>query len=109
MLELPASAPLHSSLAGCPYCENFCYDHYLEWRWRRASVVCPAVPRARANFSGGLALARSRIRSRSRSPNLNRNPNPSTNPKPSPNPSPSPSPTLRRDDRGRRPRHPISP
>ena len=76
MLELPASAPLHSSLAGCPYCENFCYDHYLEWRWRRASVVCPAVPRARANFSGGLALARSRIRSRSRSPNLNRNPNP---------------------------------
>ena len=30
MLDLPASAPLHSSLAGCPYCENFCYDHYLE-------------------------------------------------------------------------------
>ena len=29
------------------------YDHYLEWRWRDASLVCPAVPRARANFSGG--------------------------------------------------------
>ena len=54
MLALRADAPLHSSLAGCSYCENFCYDHYLEWRWRDASYVCPAVPRARAEFSGGM-------------------------------------------------------
>ncbi|KAL3929374.1 MAG: hypothetical protein SGPRY_001986 [Prymnesium sp.] len=54
MLDLPADAPLHHSLVGCSYCENFCYDHYLEWRWRNASFLCPAVPRARANFSGGM-------------------------------------------------------
>ena len=64
MLSLPAAAPLHHSLAGCPYCENFCYDHYLEWRWRRASVVCPAVPRARANFSGGMTEVAGALASR---------------------------------------------
>eukprot|EP00966_Prymnesium_polylepis_P144549 3337991-Prymnesium_polylepis.1 len=54
MLALPAGASLHHSLAGCDYCENFCYDHYLEWRWRHASFVCPAVSRVRANFTGGM-------------------------------------------------------
>ncbi len=48
MLRMPAdAATLHASLHGCPHCDNFCYDHYLEWRWRNGSVVCPEVPRAR--------------------------------------------------------------
>ena len=29
MLPLPADAPLHRSLAGCPYCENFCAPRSL--------------------------------------------------------------------------------
>ena len=65
MLALPAAAPLHASLAGCGYCENFCYDHYLEWRWRHASVVCPAVSRSRANFSGGMTERAGVLSSRS--------------------------------------------
>ena len=48
-----AETALHSSLAGCPYCANFCYDHYLEWRWRNASVTCPEVPRSRQYVLGG--------------------------------------------------------
>lgn len=40
----PAAQP---SLDGCAYCEEFCYDHYLEHRWRDASLVCPDVPRSR--------------------------------------------------------------
>ena len=48
MLQMHADAgTLHASLRGCPYCDNFCYDHYLEWRWRNGSIVCPEVPRAR--------------------------------------------------------------
>ena len=48
MLAMPGDArELHETLAGCPYCANFCYDHYLEWRWRESTVVCPEVPRAR--------------------------------------------------------------
>jgi len=48
MLELPGDAKeLHHSLQGCPYCENFCYDHYLERRWRNASFLCPEAPRSR--------------------------------------------------------------
>lgn len=54
MLALPDGAPLHPSLRGCAYCENLCYDHWLEWRWRNALVVCPAKPRAEARFSGGM-------------------------------------------------------
>ena len=54
MLALPESAPLHTSMRGCAYCENLCYDHWLEWRWREAAVVCPAQPRAEAIFSGGM-------------------------------------------------------
>ena len=54
MLALPAGSPLHHSMAGCSWCENFCYDHYLEWRLRHASFVCPAISRARANFTGGM-------------------------------------------------------
>jgi hypothetical protein len=54
MLSLSGSAPLHASLEGCDYCENLCYDHWLEWRWRDAAVVCPATPRAEAIFSGGM-------------------------------------------------------
>ena len=50
---LPSPTPLHASLAGCEYCENFCYDHWLEWRWRHARVVCPEVPRARQYVLGG--------------------------------------------------------
>ena len=65
MLALPAAAPLHASLRGCGYCENFCYDHYLEWRWRHASVVCPAVSRSRANFSGGMTERAGVLSSRS--------------------------------------------
>jgi len=55
MLHMPAGSalPLHASLQGCPYCENFCYDHYLEWRWRNESFVCPEVPRARQYVIGG--------------------------------------------------------
>ena len=54
MLRLPGgTADLHPSLAGCPYCANFCYDHYLEWRWRHASYLCPEVPRARQRVIGG--------------------------------------------------------
>jgi hypothetical protein len=48
MLQMHADAgTLHASLRGCPYCDNFCYDHYLEWRWRNDSIVCPEMPRAR--------------------------------------------------------------
>jgi len=48
MLQMHADAgTLHASLRGCPYCDNFCYDHYLEWRWRNHSIVCPEMPRAR--------------------------------------------------------------
>lgn len=48
MLQLRGNeTALHSSLHGCPYCLNFCYDHYLEWRHRRSSVICPAYPRSR--------------------------------------------------------------
>ena len=54
MLSLPADAPLHHSMVGCGWCENFCYDHYLEWSLRHASLICPAMSRARANFSGGM-------------------------------------------------------
>ena len=38
MFAMPGDADyLHASLRGCPYCDNFCYDHYLEWRWRNQS------------------------------------------------------------------------
>jgi len=48
MLALPSNATaLHPSLHGCPYCSNFCYDHYLEWRHRGSAVVCPDYPRSR--------------------------------------------------------------
>ena len=48
MFALPGGERrLHSSLAGCPYCDNFCYDHYLEWRFRNESVLCPEMPRSR--------------------------------------------------------------
>ena len=48
MLSMPAGEKrLHESMHGCSYCTNFCYDHYLEWRWRDAALVCPEVPRAR--------------------------------------------------------------
>jgi hypothetical protein len=48
MLALPSNATaLHPSLRGCPYCSNFCYDHYLEWRHRHSAVVCPDYPRSR--------------------------------------------------------------
>jgi hypothetical protein len=48
MLALHSNATaLHPTLLGCPYCANFCYDHYLEWRHRGSSVVCPEYPRAR--------------------------------------------------------------
>ena len=62
MLALPDGAPLHSSMAGCSYCENLCYDHWLEWRWREAGVVCPARPRAQAEFSGGMTEHRGILR-----------------------------------------------
>ena len=53
MLRLKDDAvELHASLSGCPYCSNFCYDHYLEWRWRNASVVCPEIPRSRQLLLG---------------------------------------------------------
>ena len=53
MLAMPGDArELHETLAGCPYCANFCYDHYLEWRWRESTVVCPEVPRARQLLIG---------------------------------------------------------
>ena len=32
--------------------DSFCYDHYLEWRWRESTVVCPEVPRARQLLIG---------------------------------------------------------
>lgn len=48
MFALPGGhRALHASLAGCPYCDNFCYDHYIEWRFRNESVVCPEFPRSR--------------------------------------------------------------
>ena len=54
MFALPGGTrTLHASLAGCPYCENFCYDHYLEWRFRQASVMCPEFPRSRQYVLGG--------------------------------------------------------
>ena len=62
MLALADGAPLHRSLAGCPYCENWCYDHYLEWRWREAAFVCPAAPRAEASFRGGMTEQRGVLR-----------------------------------------------
>ena len=40
-------------LAGCPYCCEYCYDHYLEWWWRNAAVACSEVPRARQYVLGG--------------------------------------------------------
>ena len=53
MLQQPGnSTELHPSLKGCPYCENFCYDHYLEWRWRHASLACPEIPRSRQLLIG---------------------------------------------------------
>ena len=58
MFQLPGTAKeLHYSLEGCPYCSNFCYDHYLEWRFRNESIVCPEYPRARQyvlNGGGGM-------------------------------------------------------
>lgn len=54
MLSLPDGAPLHASMQGCAYCENLCYDHWLEWRWRDRGVVCPSRPRASSSFSGGM-------------------------------------------------------
>ena len=53
MFQLPGTArELHASLRGCSYCENFCYDHYLEWRFRNESLVCPEMPRSRQYVLG---------------------------------------------------------
>eukprot|EP00455_Lapot_gusevi_P035531 TRINITY_DN3935_c0_g1_i3.p1 TRINITY_DN3935_c0_g1~~TRINITY_DN3935_c0_g1_i3.p1 ORF type:complete len:181 (+),score=4.80 TRINITY_DN3935_c0_g1_i3:79-621(+) len=51
------AAEVHPMFKGCPYCENFCYDHYVEWRFRGQRFISPEIPRVTQNSRGGMTEA----------------------------------------------------
>lgn len=54
---------VHPMFDGCWYCENNCYDHYVEWVWRSAVFVAPEVPRSSQFSSGGMTEAADEVTS----------------------------------------------
>jgi hypothetical protein len=41
----------HVELAGCLWCNDYCYDHFIEWILQGAPFLAPAIPRATQRFS----------------------------------------------------------
>ena len=48
------AAKLHPIFEGCDYCENDCYDHYVEARFPEAWICAPDFPRVTQSSQGGM-------------------------------------------------------